>query len=100
MLVEITKKRVVLGLIAERSSAKRPTSYRALMRELLISADAACSHLVRLWRERLIASSELPATYLEAKKERRSIRELSFRVSRRGLERLARWVEHGEEEEW
>jgi hypothetical protein len=97
---ETTKKREVLELIGERSQERRPTSYRTLTRDLIISPDSACSHLKRLWRDRLIRSADFPPTYLEAMQQGQSIRELDFVISRRGVERLEEWKRRDEDKEW
>src|SRR5436309_14980940 len=55
--VSMVTKREVLELIAERSEDGRKTSYRSLMRWLPLSFEAACGHLERLWRERLIEAT-------------------------------------------
>ncbi len=95
-----TSKREVLKLIGERTRDKQATSYRTLTKDLWVSADAACSHLKRLWRERLIKSTEYPSDYREAAGLRPSIRELEFRITRRGVERLDRWKELEQEKGW
>jgi hypothetical protein len=97
---ETTKKREVLALIGERSLERKPTSYRTLAREFLISSDAACAHLKRLWRERLIRSTEFPSNYSDLSRERPSIRELQFLISRRGVYRLAAWKRREKSEDW
>jgi hypothetical protein len=97
---ETTKKREVLALIGERSLERKPTSYRTLAREFLISSDAACAHLKRLWRERLIHSTDDPPNYSDFPREKPSIRELKFLISRRGVERLEAWKRHEKDEDW
>src|SRR5262249_41521107 len=62
----MTTKRKVLELIGERSAAGEATSFRTLVCELLISSDAACSHLRRLWRARLIKSTDYPSSFRRA----------------------------------
>ena len=97
---ETTKKREVLALIGERSRERRPTSYRTLTREFVIFADGACAHLKRLWRERLIRSTEFPSNYSDFPREKPSIRELEFIISRRGVERLDAWKGREKGEDW
>jgi hypothetical protein len=94
------RKREVLELIGKRSAKGKATSFRTLVTELLVSADAACSHLKRLWRERLIKSTDSPSSYRRAAVLGASIRELEFRMARRGLERLERWKRMDQEREW
>jgi hypothetical protein len=100
LIIETTKKRAVLELIGKRSEDGKVTSYRTLAREFFISQDAACSHLKRLWRDRLIRSSGHPPTYHEAVRERQSVRDLAFRISRRGVERLQEWARQDDDSGW
>ena len=88
-----TTKRDVLRLIGERTRERTTTTVRTLEEELWLSPDAACSHLKRLWRERLIKSVEEPSGFREAMSLRQSIRDLRFRISRRGVDRLEHWRE-------
>src|SRR5262249_713333 len=95
-----TNKRDVLRLIGERTREKLSTSFRTLKEQLWLSEDAACSHLKRLWRERLIKSTEDPPDFLQAARLGQSIRELRFRITRRGLERIDRWRKVEEGDPW
>lgn len=97
---EFTSKRDVLKVVGERTREKMETTFRTLENELWLSADAATSHLKRLWRERLIKSEEFPSDFVEAMKLGQSIRDLRFRISRRGLERLKHWRELEEKDGW
>ena len=98
-MLGITKKREVLTVIGGHSEKGKSTSFLDLADELLISQDAACSHLKRLWRERLIRSSEYPSSYRDAPRGA-SIRDLEFRITRRGVERLDRWKENDRRQGW
>ncbi len=93
-------KKEVLELIARRSRENRETSYRSLVREFDLSVEAACGHLKRLWAGRLIepASPRLPGFRFRLE-PRECIRELRFRVAKRGVRRLA-WYEEHKEEGW
>jgi hypothetical protein len=93
-------KREVLELIGERAPEGERTSFRTLVAELLISPDAACSHLRRLWRERLIQSTDYPSSYRRAAVLGPSVRELEFRITRRGLGRLERWKKLDAQRGW
>ena len=93
-------KRDVLTLIGERSGERKVTSYRTLTSSFFLSAEAACSHLKRLWQERLIKSTGDPACFNQAVESHPSIRELDFRITRRGVERLEHWEALEEEGEW
>jgi hypothetical protein len=94
-----TTKRDVLKVIGSRTLERKSTSFLNLTDELLVSEDAACSHLKRLWRERLIKRTEYPSSYLDAGREL-SIRDLDFRITRRGVERLDRWKEEDKRKGW
>ena len=95
----MVRKRSVLELIAARTRDGKPTSYRTLVRELDLSPEAACSHLGRLWRERLIRCPDRPPEYRFQLKAGESLRELRFAIRSRGLERLERWKETDEKKE-
>ena len=98
----IVEQRSVLKLIAERARADKLTSYRSLVRELGLSPEAACGHLKRLWRERLIESPERPERSRYRLEQRESIRDLRFELSDRGSARL-RWYrekERKDEGDW
>ena len=81
----------VLQLIAERSREERATSYRSLVREWGLSDVAACRHLGRLWRERLIETpAARPDRFHFRLEPGESLRDLRFQITARGRERL-RW---------
>jgi hypothetical protein len=86
-------KREVLELIAERSEGGRSTSYRSLVRRLPLPFEAACGHLERLWRERLIESTtpRLPRFRFRLEPDER-IGDLRFWLTERGAERLDWYV--------
>ena len=91
-------KRTVLRVIAKRTREGRSTSYRILGRELDLSEEAACEHLKRLWRERLIQSAMRPPRYKFRLEPRESIRDLRFRLTTRGKDHL-RWYREKKEKE-
>jgi hypothetical protein len=91
-------KREVLELIAERTSDGLRTSFRRVADGLVISEDAACSHLSRLWRARLIETSD-GASASDPGVAGTSIRDLRFRISDRGRVRLMWWKERDRERE-
>jgi len=97
MLGKIVTKREVLELIGKRTQEDKDTSFQTLVSEFWLSPEAARSHLKRLWRDRLVRSTGYPATYRQGLGPGESIRELEFRLSRRGRERL-RWYEAKDEE--
>ena len=92
-------KREVLELIADRSRDGKETSFRTLVWELDLSEEAACSHLRRLWRERLIRSPGRAFLYRPQLETGESLRELSFRIRQRGVGRIQRWKEKDKEKE-
>jgi hypothetical protein len=92
----IVEQRSVLKLMAERTRAGKLTSYRSLVRELGLSPDAACGHLKRLWRERLIESCDRPERFRYRLEPGESIRDLRFELSARGSQRL-RWYRKRDE---
>ncbi len=96
----LTNKRDVLELIELRTQEKKETAYREVEAELSLSADAACSHLKRLWQARLIKSTEHPGEYREARKLGQSVRDTRFRVTRRGIQRLEHWRRLDGKDEW
>ena len=99
MLGDFVKKQEVLEFIEERTREKMDTSSPTLERAFWLTPSAACSHLKRLWRERLIRSTEYPWSYRQGLGPGESIRDHSFRISRRGLERLKRWKEKKKEKD-
>jgi DNA-binding transcriptional ArsR family regulator len=94
----IVEQRSVLKLMAERTRAGKLTSYRSLVRELGLSPEAACGHLKRLWRERLIESPDRPERFRYRPEPGESVRDLRFELSARGRERL-RWYREKENDE-
>ena len=97
--ISMVTKRKVLELIADRSRDGENTSFRDLVWELDLSEEAACSHLRRLWRERLIRSPGRPLGYRFQLEPGESVRELSFEIRQRGRERIERWKAKDKEEE-
>lgn len=100
MFEEFVTKRKVLKLIADRTRDGKETSYRSLVRELDLSMDAACSHLKRLWQARLIQAAWFRSHDLEYRlRHGESIREIRFRLNKRGRERLA-WYAKETDDSW
>jgi hypothetical protein len=92
--------RDVLELIAKRTREERESSYRSLVKEFDISDEAACGHLKRLWDARLIDPTDSRRPRFRFRLERgESIRDLRFRLTKRGAARL-RWYELKDEESW
>lgn len=96
----MVRKREVLELIAARTRENHETSFRSLLRELDITEEAACSHLKRLWEARLIGTTSYRPRGSEFRLERgESIREIHFRLSKRGEQRLA-WYAKDDDDRW
>jgi len=92
-------RREILELIAGRSEDSRRTSYRSLVRWLPLSLEAACGHLERLWRERLIEATtpRLPRFRFRLEPGER-IADLRFWLTARGAERLDWYITRDEVE--
>ena len=94
------KQRKPLELVAKRTRGGKETSYRSLVREWNLSIEAACGHLRRLWEERLIEATSYRVPRSKFRLESgESIRDLRFRLTKRGDARL-RWYEERDEEDW
>jgi hypothetical protein len=92
-------KREVLELIARRSEHSRNTSYRSLVRWLPLSFEAACAHLERLWRERLIeATTPRPPRFRFRLEPGERLSDLRFWLTLRGADRLDWYVMCDEEQ--
>lgn len=92
--------REVLTFIAKRPVDGRGVRAQDLAGEfwLSLSLDAACGHLKRLWRERLIeATSARPPRFRFRLEPGEPILPLRFRLTSRGRERL-RWYEHRDDD--
>jgi DNA-binding IclR family transcriptional regulator len=93
---DVSQRREILELIAARAHEGRTTSFRTLARELDLSEESACEYLKRLWRERLINSSDRPPRFAFRLGPGESLRELRFRIHKRGLARLQWWKDEDE----
>jgi DNA-binding IclR family transcriptional regulator len=94
----VIEKPEVLKLIAARSKDGKPSSFGTLVREFGLSAEAACSHLKRLWREGLVRSDEEPPRRRLSLGPGESLRELRFVISGRGR-RWLRWYADRDEQD-
>ncbi len=99
MTRDITARRKILDLVAARTREGRPTSFRTLVRELDLSEEGACDYLKRLWRERLVKSSERSVRFRFRLEPGESLRDLRFTIHKRGLERLKWWADEEKREE-
>ena len=83
----------VLRLLARRTKRNESTGYENLAQELWLSPEAACGHLARLWRSRLIEAKGDRRTRFQFRLEPgESLRALRFNLAARGRERL-HWYE-------
>ena len=88
----------VLKFIAAETEDGRSTSFQDLAKEFWLSPEAACDHLKRLWRERLIETvSFRPKRFHSRLQPGESLRGLRFRLAARGQERL-RWYRRKEKD--
>lgn len=79
----------VLRFIAARTAEVRTVAFAALADTFDLSPEAACDHLKRLWRDRLLATVEArPRGFQYRLEPGESIRALRFRLAPRGRERL------------
>ncbi len=89
--------REVLNFMAEATADGRWVGVRHVGDQFGLSLEAAAGHLRRLWRERLIEPVLLrPTRFRFRLKPGESIVPLSFRITRRGRERL-RWYDKAAE---
>ncbi len=94
----VTQKKV-LKFVATQGGNRQPVSYRELVEEFGLSPEAACGHLERLWRARLIEALTPRRTRFRFRLEPgENVRELRFRLAGRGQARL-RWYRHKEDKE-
>src|SRR6266446_7413651 len=83
----------VLRLLARRTERDQATGYADLAQALRLSPEAACGHLARLWRSRLIEVKGDRRTRFQFRLEPgESLRALRFTLAARGRKRL-RWYE-------
>ena len=88
----------VLELIAERTDRGLSTSVEGIAEEFDLDEVASSGHLRRLWRERLIQGPQpRPRRFKFRLAPGERLRDLHFRVTARGRERLE-WKES--EEDW
>ncbi len=93
--------REVLKFIAAETREGRSISFKDLVGEFDLSPEAACDHLKRLWRERLIeAVGYRPYRYYFRLRPGESLRDLRFRVAPRGQDRLRWHSERNEDAGW
>jgi hypothetical protein len=88
----------VLKALARRSKAGRSTASIDLVREFDLPPEAACGHLERLWRNRLIeTTTERRPRYRFRLLPGEHLRDLRFQVTARGEARLD-WEEAQQDE--
>jgi len=96
---DVTTRREILELIAARTREGRTTSFRTLVRELSLSEESACEYLKRLWRERLLKSPDRPTRFAFRLEPGESLRDLRFKIHKRGLSRLKWWEQEERRED-
>jgi hypothetical protein len=80
----------VLKFVADRSDRRQAVSFTDLVREFNLDPGSAVDHLERAWRDRLIqTASDRRPRFRYRLEPGEAVRRLSFRISRRGRERLA-----------
>ncbi len=88
-------KHEVLEFIAQETRQGHSVSFEDLSEEFGLSLQAACDHLKRLWRDRLIeATSHRPKGFKFRLQPHELFVSLKFRLTPRGAERL-RWYRRG-----
>ena len=91
----------VLKFIAEQSRRQCSVSFKEMMHEFGLSAEAGCDHLKRRWRDRLIETvTYRPHGFHFRLRPRESLRELRFRLAPRGVARLRWYREKEKEDRW
>src|SRR5215831_2503039 len=80
----------VLRFVADRSDRRQAVSFTDLISEFNLKPSYAADHLERAWRDRLIQTvSDRRPRFRFRLEPGESVRGLTFRLSRRGRERLA-----------
>ena len=94
-------KKEILEFISDRRKKEKSTDFEDIAEEFDLEPGGACVHLKRLWMERLIrARGTRPPKYRYRLQWGESIRDLHFRLTSRGQERLDWFEEQEEEESW
>ena len=84
----------LIEFIAQKTSEQRSMSYEDLTKEFALSPEAACWHLLQLWRDRLIeADSARPLQFVFRLLPDENIMDLDFRLTPLGEEYLWRCLE-------
>ena len=93
--------RKVLMFVAKQTRQGRSISVKDLAEAFEFSPEAACDHLERLWRERLIgAITNRPHRYHFRVRPGESLRDIRFHLAPRGEERLRWYSERDEDTRW
>ena len=93
--------RKVLRFIAEETRQGRSISFKDLVERFDLSPEAACDHLKRLWRERLIeAVTHRPDRFHFRLRPGETIKDLRFRLAPRGQDRLEWYSEREKRMGW
>jgi hypothetical protein len=90
----------ILEFFAHQAREQRLVTFRDVARELGITEQAAVSTLERLWRHRLITPPPLrPPGFKWCPTPGERVKDLSFRLTPRGRERLEWWAQRARREE-
>ncbi|MEE9137955.1 MAG: winged helix-turn-helix domain-containing protein [candidate division NC10 bacterium] len=93
--------RKVLRFIAEGARQGHSISFKDLAERFDLSPEAACDHLKRLWRERLIeAVTHRPDRFHFRLRSGEILRDLRFRLAPRGQDRLEWYSERDKRTSW
>lgn len=93
--------RKVLRFIAEQTRQGRPILFKDLAETVHLSPEAACDHLKRLWRERLIETVTYRPSRLQFRlRPGETLRGLRFRLAARGQARLEWYSKRDEGVAW
>ena len=96
----MVEQREILEFIGKQTLHHRVTSFEDITERFDLHPVAACDHLKRLWRERLIESAiPRPPRFRCRLLPGESIRDLSFRLGSRGNKRLE-WYRSQEPRDW
>ncbi|MFQ5684896.1 MAG: hypothetical protein ACE5HC_16710 [Candidatus Binatia bacterium] len=91
----------VLRFIAEETRQGHSISFKDLVERFDLSPEAACDHLKRLWRERLIeAVTHRPDRFHFRLRPGETIKDLRFRLAPRGQDRLEWYSEREKRMGW
>ena len=89
----------ILQLFARKDKEQRPVTFLDVARELGITDQAAVSALERLWQHRLITPTTPRRFQWRQALPGTQVRDLAFRLTARGRERLEWWAKQDHQQE-